>query len=580
MRVREQITDNLLPVVRKLTKKDIDVQVSISERLENGDYFTNVALRLGPVLKKKPLDVAYEIKRELESLKFSEIEKVEVAPPGFINFFLSRRYLISAMSRIREKGSKFGNSDVLKNQKVMFEFTDPNPFKEFHIGHLYSNIIGESLSRLFESQGAHVLRACYQGDVGLHVAKAIYGMQKLKKELPDENAPLSIRAQFMGRAYSLGSRDYESNESIKTEINELNKKIYSIYSSSGSDPSLKRIYEKGRAWSLEYFESIYERLGTKFERYYFESEVGKAGLKLVREFLKKGVFEESDGAIIFPGEKYARLDPTDKSRQGLHNRVFINSLNLPTYEAKDLGLAAAKFADFPYDKSIILTGQEQVDYFKVVLRALMEINPDLALKTTHITHGMVRLSSGKMSSRTGDVITGEWLMDEAVSRISKAYPDMDGPTAQKVGLAAIKYALLKGSIGSDMEFSFDESISLTGASGPYLQYAYVRTKSVIEKNHKARIMRQEINAEKGLNPEELAVLRSLEHFEEIVSEAKVRLAPNLIAEYLFDLAQKFNLFYQKHKIAGNSFRLELTSAVGQGLKNGLALLGIETVKHM
>jgi arginyl-tRNA synthetase len=399
-------------------------------------------------------------------------------------------------------------------------------------------------------------------------------MQKLADQMPDEKALLSIRAQFMGRAYSLGSKDYESNESTKTEINELNKKIYE------QDKSVRDLYKKGRAWSLEYFQSIYKRLGTKFERYYFESEVGEAGLKLVREFLKKGrrpgeasgsegVFEESDGAIIFPGEKY-----------GLHNRVFINSLGLPTYEAKDLGLAEAKFADFPYDKSIILTAQEQADYFRVVLRALTEINPGLALKTTHIAHGMVRLPSGKMSSRTGDVITGEWLLDEAVSRISRAYPDMDGSTAQQVGLAAIKYALLKNTIGSDTEFNFDESISLTGASGPYVQYAYVRTKSVIEKNHKARTIRQGTNAEKGLHPEELAVLRSLVHFPEVVSTASARLSPNLIAAYLFDLSQKFNLFYQKHKIADDSFRLELTGAVGCVLKNGLALLGIETVKRM
>ena len=575
MQIKQLITRNLLLVVRELTKEPIDLAISISEKAEQGDYYTNVALRLAALAQGKlgkHLDVAYKIKEKLEetSITSTIVQVIEVAPPGFINFFLSRQYLIDTMSKIREKGAKFGNSDVLKSQKVMVEFTDPNPFKEFHIGHLYSNIIGESLSRLFESQGATVWRACYQGDVGLHVAKAIYGMQKLSSQMPGDSVPLSVRAQFMGRAYTLGSRDYSSNENIKKEIDELNKKIY------GQDSSIRELYKKGREWSLEYFDSIYKRLGTRFKRFYFESEVGKIGTELVREFLKKDlpagrqeVFEESEGAVIFPGKKH-----------GLHNRVFINSLGIPTYEAKDLGLAPTKFKDFPYDRSIIITAQEQAEYFKVVFSALSQINPELASKSIHIPHGLVKLPGGKMSSRTGEVITGEWLMDEAVSRVSKAYPDMDSPTAQKVGLAAIKYALLKGTIGRDIEFNFDESISLTGASGPYLQYAYVRTQSVINKYKISNIKNKKNIIEKELNPEELAVLRSLVHFEEIVSESQERLLPNLVAEYLFDLAQKFNLFYQKHKIVGNQFRLELTRAVGQTLQNGLNLLGIETVTRM
>ena len=445
----------------------------------------------------------------------------------------------------------------------MVEFTDPNPFKEFHIGHLYSNVVGESLSRLYESQGATIWRVCYQGDVGLHVAKAIYGMQKLADQMPDESAPLSIRAQFMGEAYAQGSKDYESNENAKKEINELNKKIYE------QDSSIRELYKKGREWSLEYFDSIYQRLGTGFKRFYFESEVGRVGAELVREFLKKDIFEESDGAIIFPGEKYE-----------LHNRVFINSLGLPTYEAKDLGLVPTKYKDFPYDRSIIITAQEQVEYFKVVLKALEKINPELASKTTHISHGIVKLPGGKMSSRTGEVITGEWLMDEAVSRIRKDYPEMNDKISEKVGLGAIKFAFLKSVIGRDIEFNFDESISLTGESGPYLQYTYVRTKSVIEKNHESRIMNQGKDTESALNLEELAVLRQLVHFPQIVENAQSKLSPNSVVSYLFELSQRFNLFYQKHRIAGNELRLELTRAVGHTLKNGLNLLGIETVERM
>jgi arginyl-tRNA synthetase len=570
---KQFITNSLLRAIRKLTREPIDIQISVSERSENGDYYTNAALRLAVLAQGKlgkPLDIAYEIKGQLErSIKStksikgdlgSAVDRIEVANPGFVNFFLSEQYLRGTLEYIKRKGDKFGYSDGLSGQKVMVEYTDPNPFKEFHIGHLYSNLVGESLSRLFESQGAQVWRVCYQGDVGLHVAKAIYGMMKLKDQMPDESALMAVRAQFMGRAYALGSQDYESNKDVKTQIDQLNKKIYE------DDSSIRPLYKKGREWSLEYFESIYKRLGTKFDRFYFESEVGKTGADLVREFLKKKVFEKSHGAIIFPGKK-----------QGLHNRVFINSLGIPTYEAKDLGLAPAKYKDFSYDRSIIITAQEQAEYFKVVLVALEQINPDLAKKTTHISHGMVKLPGGKISSRTGEVITGEWLIDEAVSRIRRAYPEMDDEISEKVGLAAIKFALLRGTIGRDIEFNFEESISLNGASGPYLLYTYVRTQSILEKSQKSKVKSQKSNT---LSEEEKAVLRSLVHFPEIVSEGQRRMAPNLVAEYLFDLSQKFNLFYQKQRITGNKFRLELTASVGQVLKNGLNLLGIETVSRM
>lgn len=564
------IFDNLSKVIFEITKEKIDAKLLVSERADQGDYYTNIALRLASLrsnsgqalVQGKPLDIAYEIKTKLD--KVSDISRVvsrvEVAPPGFVNFFLQEEYLTREIKKINEEGDKFGNSNNLSGHKMIIEFTDPNPFKEFHIGHLYSNLVGESLARLFESQNADVKRLCYQGDVGLHVAKAIYGMMKLSGQTPSASAPLSVRAQFMGRAYALGSQDYEKNEKTKNEINELNKKIYE------KDSSIQELYKKGREWSLEYFDSIYKRLGTKFDRNYFESEVEKVGKNLVLEYLKAGVFEESDGAIIFPGGKY-----------DLHNRVFINSLGLPTYEAKDLGLAQTKNKDFSFDLSIVITAQEQEGYFKVVLKALSFINPEIASKTLHIAHGMVKLPTGKMSSRTGEVITGDWLMDEAVARIRREYPEMDDKTSEKVGLAAIKYALLKGSIGRDIEFKFEDSISLNGASGPYLQYAYVRTQSILKKSKKT--LKDSKNT-LAVNSEELAILRRLIHFPEILTEAQTRLSPNLVTEYLFNLSSEFNFFYQKHKVSGDSFRLELTKAVGQTLKNGLRLLGIDTVDRM
>ena len=451
----------------------------------------------------------------------------------------------------------------MKGKKIMVEFTDPNPFKEFHIGHLYTNIVGEAISRLLSANSAVVKRANYQGDVGMHVAKAIYGLQNLKIKVEDlEEKSLKEKIKTLGEAYAFGAKVYEDDADKKKEIEQLNKKIYA------KDEAIIGLYEKGRQWSLEYFETIYERLGTKFDFYYFESEVGIDGLKLVKEYLQKGVFEESQGAVIYPGKK-----------ENLHDRVFINSLGLPTYEAKELGLAFKKYNDFKYDQSIVITANEIIAYFKVLIAALGKINPDLASKTKHLSHGMVKLPTGKMSSREGNIITGEWLLDEAKKLLKSKYSEMPEETAEKVAVGAIKYALLKSSLGHDIEFNFEESINIQGNSGPYLQYTFARTHSIWEKS----AQKTDFADIQDLNPEELALLRTISSFSETVDNAATTFSPNILCEYLFDLSQKFNLFYQKHKIIGSdreAFRLALTLGVGQVIKNGLNLLGVSAPEHM
>jgi len=542
--VKDEIKDSIKQALEKL-EIDFEPTVEMPQNQEFGDYTTNIALRL----KMNPQELVKKIQKP------DFIEKIEVKG-GFINFWLSENYLKGLLEATIELNKS------QKGEKIMIEFTDPNPFKEFHIGHLYSNVVGESISRILESAGAKVKRVNYQGDVGLHVAKSIWGIKKEMKRNHEnlkawEVKPLEIKIQFLAKGYALGNKAYEEDENARKEIIEINKKIYR------KAKVIKEIYEKGKKWSLEYFEKIYKRLGTKFERYYFESEAGQVGLNLVKEYLKKGIFEKSDGAIIFPGEKY-----------GLHNRVFVNSEGLPTYETKELGLAPTKYKDFPYNKSIIVTGNEINEYFKVVLAALSKINPDLASKTVHVSHGMVRLSGGKISSRLGNIISGESLLDDVKSKIKENFKDMDNDTAEKVTVAAVKYALLRIGIGKDIEFDINQSISLEGDSGPYLQYTYVRTQSLKDK---ADIKK---NENKSLNEEEIMILRTLQKFPEVVEQVALEFAPNHLTSYLFDLAQRFNLFYQKHRIAENEFRLKLASKVGETIKNGLYLLGIEAPSRM
>jgi len=532
---------------------------------------------LGQKTGENPIDIARMLKESIAS--HESVSAVEVAGLGFLNFFLSAKYLLTELSRIGKEKERYGMGLSSKNKKVMVEFTDPNPFKEFHIGHLYSNVVGESLCRLFESQGAEVKRVNYQGDVGLHVAKALWGMVRQLKEqgisLSDiEKKEPSERMKFLGTSYTLGDKAYTKG-TAKEEIEELNAKIFD------HEASIQELYEKGRAWSLEYFETLYKKLGTKFDRYYFESEVAETGKKIVEEGLKNGVFKESEGAIIFPGEKV-----------GLHSRVFINSKGLPTYEAKELGLAPIKYKDFKYDVSLIVTANEIIEYFRVLLVVLKELNPELAEKTRHVSHGMVRRPEGKMSSRTGNVVTAEQLIAEVKSHVAKIMktsgsevPETEQEeTAETIAIGAIKYSLLRVGVGKDISFDIAKSLSLEGESGPYLQYTYARCQSIL-RQAKLNSIKFKLNGVK-LSAEEEGVLRLLYRFPEVARDAANNLSPNLISSYAFDVAKAYNLFYNKHRVLQadtteeREFRVALTTAVSVVLKNSLSLLGIQTLEKM
>ena len=565
-------------VLKKIVGDEINFVVEHPADESHGDFATNVCLvafsKLGEkssrVLAEK---IVSELRDKVELEEVIDTKRVEIAGPGFINFWLKKDWLAEELSKVTSEKDGYGTNRNLSGQKIMVEFTDPNPFKEFHIGHLMSNTIGESLARLVGASGAEVKRANYQGDVGLHVAKSIWGWRKKMQQdgIDYEDLAkkdLEEKVNYLGKSYAFGATKYEEDESAKEEINTLNKTIY-----DRSNEKINALYDNGRKWSLDYFESIYVRLGTKFDEYFFESEAGRVGLEVVKEGLEKGVLEESQGAIIFAGEKY-----------GLHTRVFRNKLGLPTYEAKDLGLAKTKFERWAYDKSFIVTANEINEYFKVVLKVMSLLYPDLASRTTHISHGLMKLKSGKMSSRTGNIITGEGLLNElhevVLKKIGDREVDDKENVADKVAISALKYTVLKQAIGGDIVYDPERMTNLEGDSGPYLQYVYARCSSVINKVADEK----QSNDSVAQNDEEMAIMRWVYRYPEVISQAAQRFAPQLVASYLIELAQRFNSFYNKHQILGSGdpegFRLGISTGVRQLIKNGLSLLGIETVEKM
>ena len=556
-KVKEKIEKNIENVLKTLGVLNPKVVLEHPGELEHGDYASSVALSYTKELKISPKELAEKIIAEIEKNKPREVEKIEVAGIGFINFYLSKEFFVESVKEIINTGEGYGKSALLNKQKTIIEYTDPNPFKEFHIGHLMSNTIGESISRIVEWNSAEIKRANYQGDVGIHVAKALWG--KIKE-------PQIAWAN----AYVLGAKNYEENETAKKEIVELNKKIY-----ERSDEQINTLYDSGKKGSLDAFEQMYKLLGTKFDFYFFESETGTFGKEIVEKNIGK-VFEESEGAVVFKGEKY-----------NLHTRVFINSEKLPTYEAKELGLAKIKFEKYPYDKSIIITANEVNDYFKVLLKVMELIFPDLAAKTVHISHGMLRLPTGKMSSRTGDVITAESLIGMVKEVVQEKIKDREftqeekEDVTEKVAIGAIKYSILKQSSEKDIIFDFEKSLSFEGNSGPYLQYTAARAQSVLHKAETENIQADTTNTRNVLYPIE----KLLPRFPEVVERAGKEYAPHYIATYLIELASAFNAFYANETIvnatdAQSPYKVALTRAVKTILKNGLYLLGIPVLERM
>lgn len=576
-----------------------------------GDYATSFALSASKLIGITPIECAMTLVESLRTKADESIVKIEVAGPGFINFFLAPQTIYDIVSSVglnQDKSKKYGFLTFNAGKKIAYEYTDPNPFKVFHIGHLMANIIGESLSRLGEYSGAEIKRFCYQGDLGRHVALFVYGLRFMDKPFPTaeegEKMTLVERMYYMGTSYAKGATYFKKqveaeNKEVEAEVQAINKKLY-----DRSDEEINAIYDLGLEWSLQYFETLYALLGTKFDQYFFESKCVEPARALITDALKKGIFTESDGAIVFEGEKYE--DPSAHGGKGekLHTRVFITKYGLPTYDAKELGLAKLKYDAFKYDKGIIVTANEQDQYFKVNLKALSLTIPELIGKNTHISHGMMILPTGKMSSRTGDVVSAEEMIDSAKQYTLELMKERDmteeekQKTASQVAIAGIKYLVLRQSPGKDVVYDAKKAMSFEGDSGPYLQYTAVRAKAVLKKAKEQSIEASTITPLlfellTGQDPMHAGAMQDLVKkiftFPEIVEKAYSENAPHAVATYLIELAGAFNACYAHTHIVDttdetsrvrSSQLVAITNAVLETLTNGLYILGIEVPEKM
>ncbi len=540
----------------------VDFSVEHPAGLVHGDYATNVAMVCANQLGKNPREIAEQFRAALDG-KIHHVTKIEIAGPGFINFTLGRDFFTEKITAIVAESHTWGANNALHGEDIIFEYTSPNLFKPLHVGNLVGNIVGESISRLFELGGATVHRVNYPSDIGLTVAKGVWGLTKTGGDPADISS--------LGEAYRVGTEGYENDSTAKEEIETVNRALY-----SGSDETLSALRTKGIETSRARLAELCRMLGTTFDTEIFESEASGIGAEIVRAQVAHGVFEESEGAFIFRGEKY-----------GLHTRVFLNSQGLPTYEAKDLGNFALKQEKYPdWTESFVVTGGEQREYFKVIIAAIREVFPGAKGKVIeHVPTGFLTLTTGKMSSRKGNVLTGESLLDEvkdeARKRAEESRADNLDELTEMVAVGALKYQILRQSIGTDIVFDKERALSLEGDSGPYLMYTHARIASIEEKAKEAGM---EANTSKV--PEtSFAIEKLIYQFPEIILKSQSECAPHHLVVFLTALASAFNSFYAHEKIVDTKdtyapYKLALASAVKATLKNGLWALGMKAPEKM
>ena len=561
----EKISASISETVKNLFSLDVEINLTRPDP-KFGDYATNVALVLAKSLGKNPREIAEQIAVELK--KQDIFSSVEIAGAGFINMRLADAYLIRELGGILENPDNYGRPNTYKNKVVVTEYSDPNPFKVLHVGHLYTSIVGDAISNLIELSGGEVHRVNFGGDVGLHVAKTMWAIvENLDGENPEKLAeiPANKRSEWMGEQYVIGTRAYEDSLEAKSAIIENNKKIYAIQKNDDHESPLAQIYWICRQWSYDYFNAFYKRIGTKFEKYYPESETAEIGLETVIEQRDKGVYQDSNGAIVFDGESY-----------GLHTRVFVNSEGLPTYEAKDVGLSIKKWQDYEFDQSVIITGNDIIEYMKVVLKSIEQFAPKLSERTLHFTHGNVKLAGAvKMSSRKGNFLRAVDVIDMVADEYKKAQDKADDAAV----LGAIKYAFLKNRLGADLIFEPRESVNMTGNSGSYLQYSHARARSILRKVNVA----VSENVATDFDEFERLLIVKLTEWPEVLGVSVSELTPHTICSYLYELTQTFNRFYENSHVAGDprvNIRARLVTAYAEILRIGLTILGITAPDRM
>ena len=564
---KKSIAEVLEKHISDLSIEEIESSIEIPPP-EIDSTYAFPCFKLSKFLKKAPNLIALELSEKIQLPEF--IEKIKAVGP-YINLTIKSRYILEIIFELK---GDYGRSRELSNKidksRIIIEYPSPNTNKPLHFGHVRNMVLGKTLSNLLEYKRNKVFQVNLYNNRGIHICKSMLAYKKWgNNKEPDKKSD-----HFVGDFYVQYSKMAKKDDS-------LDKRAYDLLRSwESGDQATLDLWNKMNKWAIEGFNITYDKLGIKFIKVYYESELYLKGKKKIEEGLELGLFEKTDdGAVI------ARL----KDKYNLEDKILIRKDGTSIYITQDIYLAYKKKEDFDYDRSIYIVADEQIQHFKWLF-AILDM---LGFKEDnyHLSYGMIDLPSGKMKSREGTVVDADDVIEEvealAFKEVNKRYPDLTEiekrRRAEIISLAAIKFYILKYNPMKGFIFKPDESISFEGETGPYIQYCYARIASIITKSGKEITLNVKwdvLNHEK-----EQLLIKQLVYFPEIIDSSEASYNLHLIPQYLLNLCQLFNSFYSTCQVLSDDKQLEdarllLIRCVQIVIKIGLDILGIDTLNQM
>lgn len=527
---------------------------------------------LAKEVKTNPAQAAKLLEENSSELPSFIKNKKAMGP--YLNFFFDFNEVSKFLLPEINSGSLFKQKLTAETPKTMIEYSQPNTHKEMHVGHMRNLCLGDALVRLHRYSGFDIIASTFPGDVGTHVAKCLWYLKyHYKGEIPS-----SRRGAWLGSMYSTAHNKLEEERGTPQEAENREKLTLILKQLEQKSGEFFELWKETRQWSTELMQEVYNWAGVKFDVWYWESEVDSDSVKLVRDYYHKGVFKEDQGAIGVNLEDYK-----------LGFCMLLKTDGNGLYATKDIELARRKFQDFKIEKNIYVVDKRQEHHFKQVFKVLELMGFENAKKCFHLQYDFVELPDGAMSSRKGNIIPLQDLVDRMVSMIKDRYlsryegdwsPEEINSTAQIVAKGAIKYGMTRIDPGKKIVFDMEEWLKLDGESGPYIQYVYARINSMLHKLGKPTSDQVIIEA-----PQEKELVSLLMNFNHIVQQATEHYRPSVLTNFLYDLARAFNSFYAECPVGASSepirsSRLALSRATSLSIKQGLNLLGIEAPERM
>lgn len=574
MEIKANIEEEIVNALKKvdlLKDKNIEESLETPPQEEFGDLASNICFSLARELKQPPQKIAKSIVDKVKFPKGSIIAKVETKA-GYINFFFNYPKLSGlVLKSILKENKKYGSSTIGNKQRVMVEFSQPNPVHPMHIGHARTTFLGDSILNILEFNNYKIIRANYMNDVGLQVAKLVtaymlWGKNKKPKKKPDV---------WLWDYYVKFHEEMKKNSQLEEKAREVLRK-YEIE----KDKKTIKIWSQVIKWCVDGFKQTYKSTNVRFDVYFYENKFRDLGKKIVEDAINKRiVYRSLEGTYVADLDKY-----------GLPSCVVLRSDGTGLYSTSDLGLTVHKFEKYRLNKSIWVVSSEQNLYFKQLFKIFELLGYPWYEDCIHVSFELVGTPEGKMSSREGRAI----MLDQVVDELTKlAYEEVrrrnlklsekkKNQIAKTIALGALRYAVLRVEPNNTITFNWEQMLSFEGNTGPYIQYAHTRCNSIFAKAGKWK----SVYSTKLLTNIEKQLVKKLIEFPEIVKKSGIDLKPHYICNYLFELANAFSEFYHSNPVLKaeteelRNFRLTLVKATQITLKNALSLLGIDTPEVM